>query len=118
MKKRVVIIVLASLLICAFLFLALDGASWIEALMYPLEKIVSVTVEEGDTVSYEELEIEPEYLPSDQRWFGNALAPITQRKLKKYMKENDLVIVSGEYVFKTTTRFEEIIKILSFEKIS
>ena len=44
------------------------------------------------TVSYEELDVEPDYLPSDQRWFDTALAPITKRKLKRYMKKNDLKV--------------------------
>ncbi len=116
MKKTGIVIV--SILAGVFILIAFDVPSFIVALHYPLEKIVSVTVEEKDTVSYEELEVEPEYLSSDQRWFANTLAPITLRKLKRYMKENDLVIVSGEYVFKTTTRLDEIIQILNFETVS
>lgn len=109
--KYLVISISCILGLVILVFLLMELISW----SYPLQKIVYVNVPENDVVTYDELDMPPKYLPTDQIWFDTALAPITHNKLKKYMKENNFVITQGEYVFYNTARFEEIIEILHLE---
>ena len=86
-------------------------------LLYPLEKDVCVTVQEGDIVTYDELRESPGYVTEYDRWFYESMSIITEYKLKKYMQENNLAISPGEYCYKNTIEFEQIIKVLKFETV-
>ncbi|MBO5725502.1 MAG: hypothetical protein J6S00_00385 [Clostridia bacterium] len=86
-------------------------------LLYPLEKDVCVIVQDGDMVTYDELREAPNYVTPYDRWFYESMSIVTEYKLKKYMKENNLAIYPGEYCYKNTIEFEEIIEVLKFQKV-
>ncbi len=83
---------------------------------YPMELDVFVVVE--DVVFYDELESTPDYVEEPYYWFNDALPRITMRKLKKYMKNNDLCILPGDYSFKNTDRMDALIECFKFGKAS
>lgn len=71
---------------------------------------------EGDTVTYEEIDTPPDYVAEyNGVWFDDALSFITKYRLKEYMKQNNLVINSGEYRFKNTVRIDEIKELFGFQ---
>ncbi len=108
MKKETRLMVFSAIsgalaIILIFALLVATDSAW----LYPLWKPAYVEVEENDTIAYDELE-EPPY------YFGENFGYITVYKLKRYMKENNLVITAGEYSLETTMRFEQLVKLLNF----
>ena len=134
-KVRVIMILSAILLSIIMLFLfchargmttnvsyivedAVAKVPYLNAFVYGVDKPMAIDLTDWkEKVTADQLDSLPYGWPEDDLWF-NHLNPYTLRKLKEYMKKNNLYIVTKKYLeLHSAISIDDAIEMLEFEKL-
>lgn len=106
--------IIASILLLSFL--VVFSINFIDTISTPHKEILCISIPKGRYLSWEELDKKPDDLflsYSANVWFRDCFKRSSVRRLKQYMKKNDLLIPPGKYMIHTYNSVD-ILRIFNF----